>query len=175
MAQTIRKVPIKGISSISHTVGGVTTDLGPTAQDGVTVEYGGSNLDTYSGQSTGMVSSEPVTRTITITIRHLAGDLRVKRYALGLPASAHTGDLQGGPPTAEVLAIRQNELGTLTGSLTITSPGPKGPRTKVFALVKAVPQLTEVNAQGANIQYESRWVALDPQDGSALEVDTDAP
>ena len=175
MAQQIRKVPIKGISTTTATVGGTPFDLGPTAQDGVTIEYGGSNLDTFSGQSTAMVASEPVTRTIAIVIKHLAGDLRVKRFALGLPASAHTGDLQAGTPTAEVLAIRQNEMGTLSASLSITSPGPKGPRTKVFPLVRTQPQLTEVNSQSANIQYESRWIALDPQDGTPLETDTDAP
>jgi hypothetical protein len=162
MAQ-LRKSVLRGITEVGEVAAGPTdVPWGKTLKNGAEVAHGAANLMTESGQDLYPVDSSPTGRTTQLTLRLLYSDLLVYLAAFGLPTGALTGDLQAGTPTAEVLSVLQSQMGTVERKLYLLTPGPKGPRRRVYERCKVRGEFREVLDRENNMAIEMTFDVLAP-------------
>lgn len=105
------------------------TSWGFTSEEGARIVPSVSTITQRSGQSAIIVDSFISEAGAQLQVALLSGTLLNLRRLMGLPSSAHTGDLSAGEPTDETLIVKGGELGSEERSLYIKTMGPLGPRT----------------------------------------------
>jgi hypothetical protein len=172
MAATRANV-IQGISEVGARRAAADVLFGKTAPNGVTIAFSGSDHEVESGQSNWLEDLFRTADRCDVTIRLIFADMLNMKEVLGLPDAALTGDLQGGTPSAEVLAMAENTLGSREDQIYVESPGPKGDRRYDFMRTKLRAGLTIEVAKDGHIILEATWTVLRPSSGNAITI-TDA-
>lgn len=169
MAQS-RKTVIRGITEVGAKRGGSDVSFGRTAPNGFTMTFSGNDLEVESGQSTFLETLFRTADRIDWTFRLLYADLLNLKDMLGLPASALTGDLWGGTPTAEVLAIIEGTLGSVEDTLYAITPGPKSTRRYEAQRAALRAGLTIEHSKDNHVILEATWTILRPASGNIITI-----
>lgn len=172
MAQQ-RKSVLKGISEIGAVRAAVDVPWGKTTRNGVEINFGGTDRDVKSGQSTLTEESFRVDDEVTVTANLLYTDLLNVAEALGVITGAVTGDLS--VPTAEVLELAFNgAAGAREDKIYIVHPGPKSTRRYEFARMKVQPGVRiGVTAEQEQVLTVTMKL-LNPKDAAVPVTITDA-
>ena len=167
----------RGINEVGH-VNATPADVpwGRTTQDGVNLQLTANTVELQSGQATMLESVGLVSARIQLAIGLVVSELTALQRLWGLPDSAVTGDLAAvspATPTAEVLAIAPNAMGTVERRVYVLGPGPRSTR-RIEAVRARVSDLGGIQlAQNAFSLPNATWEVLAPATGNALTI-TDA-
>ena len=149
------------------------TALGKTTPEGITISWDETTFTVESGQDDFPLEEivNAVQTEWSFTLQ--SGTLGDLAFALGLPASALTGDITGG--TDEVLTINLNEIGSAaTDSFYLKGPG-AGPSPRVAQIAKGKVFIDGdfSLSRDANQQISVRIQTLVPDSGSTVAKITD--
>lgn len=174
MAQE-RKTVLKGISEVGAVRAGADESWGKTPRNGVEINFGGSDRDVKSGQSTLTEESFRVDDEVLLTANLLYTDLLNMAEAFGVITGSVAGDLNAGVPTAEVLELAFNgALGAREDKIYVVHPGPKSTRRYEFARMKVQPGV-RISATAEQEQVLSFTLKLlNPKDATKPVTITDA-
>jgi hypothetical protein len=149
---------------------------GRTTQDGVNLQLTAQTVELQSGQATMLEDVGLVSARMQFVIGLVVSELTALARLWGLPDSAVTGNLAPvapATPTAEVLAIAPNAMGTVERTLFALGPGPASTR-RIEALRARVSALGGIQmAQNAFSLPTATWDVLAPAAGNAVTI-TDA-
>jgi hypothetical protein len=163
-----------GINEVGEVNGGVDTSWGRTQEDGVGLQLTANVVDLMSGQAFMKEDVRLTSAQLQIVAGLIFSELSVLRRIWGLPASALTGDLtHATAPTAEVLSIQTNTLGTVEKELYALGAGPISTRRINAKRARAVSFGELRQAKNAFMLPQATWEVLAPDSGAALII-TDA-
>ncbi len=165
----------RGITEVGHVdITPADVPWGRTTQDGVNLQLTAQTVELQSGQATMLEDVGLVSARMQFVIGLVVSELTALARLWGLPDSAVTGDLTLTPtPTAEVLAIAPNAMGTVERTLFALGPGPASTR-RIEALRARVSALGGIQmAQNAFSLPTATWDVLAPAAGNAVTI-TDA-
>lgn len=155
-----------GISEVGHVTDpeGTPADTpwGNTQQDGCTLQLAVDTVDLQSAQAKMREDSNLVSADIQLVINLIVAELTALQQMWGLPASAFTGDLSGGTPSEEVLAITEGNLGTREDTLYVLGPGPSSTRRVQVNLAKVVDIGDLQFASNGYTLPSATWSVLNP-------------
>jgi hypothetical protein len=163
-----------GTQEVGRVTGGTTlVPVSKTTKEGVDIQLNATFVDLYGGTDMLPADSRAERAELTIGMTMLNSELTVYKYALALPDSALTGDLENATPTAEVLSIDASTLGSQRFHLYALGPGPS--TTRKIEVLNA--QWQGINGMGqkgnAHTTLQPTFRALSPTAGPAVRI-TDA-
>ena len=163
-----------GSQEVGYVTGGNTlVPVSKTTKDGVDIQLNVTFVDLYGGTDALPADSKSERAELTAGMTLRNAELTVLKFALGLPDAALTGDLGGGTPTAEVLAVDASTIGSVRRHLYALGPGPAS--TRKIEIPNA--QWQGVNGLGqkgnAHTTPQATFRALTPASGPAVRI-TDA-
>ena len=163
-----------GVNEVGEVVGSTDTSWGRTQEDGVALQLTANTVDLMSGQAYMKEDVRLTSAQLQIVAGLIFSELTNLRRLLGLPAAALTGDLtHATTPTAEVLSILPNTLGTEEKKIYALGAGPVSTRRIEAARARAVNFGELRMAKNAFTLPQTTWEILAPNSGAAVVI-TDA-